>query len=275
MRFESYGTFMKAALGPSAMADSERSSRDKDRESFYGGTWEEAKTKGLAGDIQTGLLLRQGIIRGANRIMGQVTRLDPVFRADRGIWIDVSRYLSGEPEVWGDMIDDNAERRARRVAVVLGAGVNCFVNASDYEKVMVGVGGTILGLKASGIQVSLYLCYRNDGRDTDITAIDMTAGGAFDISRLAAMTRTWFFRRLVFSWWETRTSKFRGDHGIERGGGYGHSTSMTRQNAIDVSGIPNAVVFNVDQMTGHSEENIRKMILSSIKDAEKVTVKRS
>jgi hypothetical protein len=210
------------------------------------------------------------MIKQANQIMGQIPRLDPVFKADGGIWIDIPRYLTGEPESWGDMLDLGAERRSRKVAIVFNAGANCYVDTEAYERVAQTVGALVLGFRASGVPLSLYVCYKNSmHQDTDITAINMTAGGMFNIAHLAALTRTWFFRRLVFSWWETREKEFRDKHEIVIGGGYGRSSPMAQQEAVQLSGIPNTVLLNLSELVTETPPMIRDRIMTVFKETEK------
>lgn len=266
--YGSYGEFMQTCLGPSEMPLGKRSSRSNE-DNWSGGSWAHAEKTGPMGDMATAKILRSSIIKEANRVMGQVSRFDPVYREEGGVWIDVSRFLAGEPEVWGDMVDQGATRRARRAAIVFNACANCMVSSTNYEKVARLIGGAILGLKAMGISVSLHVCYANRGGvDVDITAIDMTPGEGFDVARLAATTSTWFFRRLVFSLWECRDAAYRNGHGIP--GFYGSSIPMTQQDAQELTGYKGATVLNLEQMTVWPEKQIQEAILSTIKQGEAV-----
>lgn len=267
IRILSYREFIQIALGPSPLAPSARASR-KDEHGWAGASWETAQAKAM-GDTETALRLRQNMVRQANKIMGHMPRLDPVYRPDGGLWIDVSRYLAEEPEVWGDLQDAGQHRRGRRATVVLSAGANAFVDVRQYEQVTQMISGTLLGLKMSGVAISLYVCYKNEGiGDMDITALSLTDGSVFNLAQLAAITRTWFFRRLVFSYWETRDATFRGAHSIERDSGYGCSTRMSLDEARLVSGVQNPVLFDISS-GGWQADAVQQAILASLQTAEK------
>lgn len=273
--YESYPEFVRAALGASEMFDENRSSRRVDTKrdgGWHGGTWDTAQTVGVTGDVEQARKLRAGIVKEANRIMGTVPRLDPVYREEGGIWIDVSRYLNGEPEAWGDMVSMGEERRARQASIVFSAGANCDVSADAYENAATMIGGAILGLKAMGLAVSLHVCYKNVayGADTDIMAVNMTDSGGFDVARLAATTRTWFFRRLVFSWWETQDAKFREVHGVSKYGGYGKSVPMQEDEAKLVTGYKNPVLLNMEDIARWDTKQIQDAILGTLKQKEGV-----
>lgn len=268
MLFESYPEFVKAALGPSDMQGGRHSRFNTD--SWSGGSWDHAEKTAPTGDIEGAARLRTGILREANKIMGDMERLDPVYREEGGIWIDVSRFISGEPECWGDMVARGETRKARRAAIVFNAVGNSNVKAEDYERVATLIGGSVLGLRSMGISVSLHVCYANSGGgEVDIATIDMTSGGGFDVARLSAITRTWFFRRIVFSYWETRDKGFRKTHDIRYS--YGRSVPMETGDAQLVSGVKEPLILNMEAMTNWNDQQVRDAILGVLTRKEVVT----
>ncbi len=266
LRYPSYGEFVAQALGPSDMDMLDRHSRtNSDR--FSGGTWDHAANTAPLGDMPNAKRLQAAILKAASVIRGQASRLDPVYQIDDGLAIDVARYLTGEPEVWLNLIDQNATRLARHANIVYNAAAACVVSPSQYERVSTAIGGAVLGLKSMGIPVSLHVCFANTGarpqREVDIASIDMSSPqGSFDMAQLAAVCQLWYFRRLVFSYWETRDAIFRQVHTVP--GGYGCVFPMTQEQADHVAGRTGSILLNLCDMTGLSQEEIQQRILTQV-----------
>lgn len=266
--YQDYMEFVKAALAPSDMATKDRLSRDGDtaRIRFSGSTWAYAEETAKAGDVAGASRLHPDIIRNASRLINKTPRLDPVYRVDEGHFIDIARYVQGVPEAWGQMVEMGSKTAKHCTLVINLAG--CWrIQAKDYERAAVMLGGVILGLKASGISVSVYVtytCTEHDQRYWSSVAFPITAGECLDIAKLSAVLNPWFFRRIVFSLWETFDAKYRDRYGV--GNYYGahpRNTDVT-EHAKVISGKSDCIVFSIPQITSMSKDDMRGFIVERL-----------
>jgi hypothetical protein len=263
-----YEELIAQALGESGMKTDERSSRDNDRGNWYGNTsWSEAVSKAQNGDIAGAAALQPLILAGATKVRMEMGRLDPVYRLDEGRWIDVARFVKGEPECWGDMVEVQEQTVRRSVSVVINTCVSASVNSKDMDRVAVAVGSAVLGLQSSGYTVSLYLAVVNSGYDAGkpwIIGAPINQGGApLDIARLSAVLRPWFFRRILFSVWETASAEQRRTFSIVKGGGYGRVGNLKDKDAQRITGDKNAIMVDIADYIGN-EAGIKRRILEAM-----------
>lgn len=262
--WKNYESFVQQSFAPSDMSASERSSRRKesDRENWAGGSWEYASNLAPIGDVAHAKSLRANILKEASRVMGQVPRLDPVYRDDGGIWIDVSRYLSGEPEAFGDMVDQNANRNARQISIIVECVCSSIFTAKQYEKAGTIIAGAILGLKAAGYFVSLHIAYKTEREMLNHTlAFPLTGRTGFDVAKLAAVFTPWFFRRTVFSIMETMDESFRQRCGVSDGGGYGRVGRIYPEEEKLIAGHDKNKIISLTQVIRSGEDEIRAALI--------------
>lgn len=258
-KFSSYTEFVERSLHGAWSENYYRESRDTEPAEFFGETWENVQKIAPTGDIEGARTLTSHIIKEANKIMSDVPRLDPVYREEGGIWIDVSRYLSGEPEVWGDMVCQGETRKARHLSFALVAGVTSGFKAKDYLKTARAVAGCLVGLKASGYSLSVDILYETRGTSSHYGYCTMsfpllTASGGFDVAKLAAVMSPWFHRRIKFGVMETLPD--------ETSSGYGTSElHMNQKKAETVTGKKDVHVVVLQSLIGCGQEAIKEAMM--------------
>lgn len=260
--FTSYPTFVRQGLDGACEISNKKRQSILSRDAWAGGSWDMAKRLASGGDIERAGKLRASILTEARRILSTVPRLDPVYREEGGIWIDVSRYLSGEPEVWGDMVAQGGDRFGKRITLIVEAAVNCHVDADAYERAGTLIGGGVLGLRAAGYTVGLHVAYKiQGGGRTYTTTFPLTGTAGFDAAQLAAVLTPWFFRRIMFAVMETQDADYRREMSIPYGN-YGHSVNtMTDEESEIIAGHKGARVIHLNDVLGQGEDAIRQAIL--------------
>lgn len=251
--FASLSDLVNVAInGKSEMASTSRSSRvPSEGRAWSGGSWEDASRLAVNGDIEGARRLAPAVLKAVNALVANHPRLDPVYRLDEGRWIDVARYVKGEPECWGDMVE--GERAPRKgAAVIVNVAASAAVSAPSLDRIGVAIGSAILGLQTQGYAVTLYAAEkihpsygRGGSNDVCLTYAPVNPGGSpLDVSRLSVILRPWFLRRIMFSFDETLPHDVREFFGIP--GGYGRVAPLDIKDAELISGQKDAVIIDVN-----------------------------
>lgn len=266
LSYPSLEALVRASTGDSGMTDGERSSRYSSRDSWYGAPWEDAVKLGLYGDMEGAKRLSPTILEGANSIVKNQPRLDPVFRLDGGRWIDVARFVKGEPECWGDMIESEPTPR-KGIAIIVDVACSGSTSPDAIEKAGVAIGSAILGAQATGHSVTLYavdhITNYSESDTLTISAPLNPGGSILDISKLSVVLRTWFQRRIVFSLQETQSQEIRSKFNI--GGGYGRVADLSKADAKRITGLDNTVVLSVHDLA-RNPDKVKEIIFGQLKN---------
>lgn len=232
--YSSIAKLVDAANGSSEMQTADRSSREPGKSEWAGASWPNALSMARKGDIKGAQRLAPKIADAVNSYVHAQKRLDPVYRLDEGRWIDVARYVKGEPECWGDMVEtDPAPRRAANVVFNIAATRG--VPASAMDRIGESVASAVLGLQATGHSVTVYIAacsdsiYPRKAHTGFIGAPLNPGGGTIDVSMLSAVIRPWFFRKIIFSLKETFNREYRERFSV--GAGYGSARPMSTHEA--------------------------------------------
>ena len=265
-KYESLDALVKRALAESGMSDDTRSSRRETAGSvWHGGTWTSAVTLAQNGDMEGAKRLAPAILKGANSMMNHAPRLDPVYSIEGGRWIDIARYVHGEPECWGDLVENDPAPR-RGLAIVINPVASADVSSHSIDKLGVEIGGAVLGLQALGYSVSVFVACKNRGSDFR-EMIDHAPlnpyGQPLDVSRLSVILRPWFLRRILFSIWETMSATDRNNWRIKQNGGYGSVSLLTEADARLISGQEKAISIDVQSSVNYPAD-VKNRILRAI-----------
>jgi len=261
-----------AVNASSEMSTDNRASRraDEGGRGWSGGTWDDAKRLAIAGDIEGAKRLAPAMLKAVNSMVSGMPRLDPVYRLDEGRWIDVARFVKGEPECWGDMVESEPMKR-KGAAVILNVAAHAGIRASTLDTLGVQVGSAVLGLQSMGQSVTLYVCEKIAGGSFGTasrhcyTIAPVNPGGCvLDVSRLSIVLRPWFLRRIMFSLNETWSKEARQGFGIP--GGYGSPRPLTKQEAETLTGHKDAVIVDFDSAARYPDR-VAEDIIRQIKGA--------
>lgn len=263
-RYPDLAALVNAAIdGKSEMEAGHRSSRRHEGNTWHGGTWDDAQRIARAGDVAGAKRLSPAMLKAANAILKSTPRLDPVFAAEGGRWVDVARYVNGEPECWGDLVENDPTPR-QGVAVVINTVAHSGISSESIDRLGVELGGAILGLQAQGYAVSVYVACKNLGHNgramIDYAPLNPN-GTPLDVSKLSVILRPWFLRRILFSIWECLDSKLRGEFSI--GYGYGRPDYLTADECRRISGHPNAISVDVQRMV-NNPNSVKERMLQAI-----------
>ncbi len=273
IRFGSLGEFLAVASGPSNMDTAKRASRrlpaSSKEEAFYGAVgFDQALTLSRAGDTaQAAKIQAQTMKTASDTFRIKTARFEPVYRDDGGLQVDVSRYLSGEPEFWQDVVPVVESPRVG-LDVVLNVGGHSGIRAEQIESKAAEIAGAVLGLQAAGYLVNVYVAkHTSNGRRTAGTRQNMlfgfplnVGGSPLNVALLTAVLQPYFFRRMIFSYYETLDAKTRRSFGIEIGKGYGCSVPMSENQARELSGASGrVVVVNVGESIMYRTDEVSKI----------------
>lgn len=265
-RYPSLGAFIDVASGASEMADNARPSRrmGPDLVPFFGGyTFDEAVSLARRGDIAGASIIRAETMKTASDTFRiKTARFDPVYRNDGGCQVDVGRYLSGEPECWADFVPVIESPRVG-VDVVLNIGAHWKIGAGQIASKASQIAGAVLGLQAAGYLVNVHIAKHWGGkrRDTESRtfAFPLNPGGTpLNVALLVAVLQPYFFRRVVFSMYETLDAKIRKAFNV--GVTNGSSLPLSVNQARDIAGTTGrVVVVNVGESIQYGTNEAEKI----------------
>jgi hypothetical protein len=272
--YASLAELVEYAHGKSEMQDDQRASREgcgklpNDRPTWHGATWDQASQMSRNGDIDGARKLQAKVLEATNALIHDKPRLDPEYRLDEGHWIDVSKYVKGEPECWGAMIESDTMLPRRGIALIVNVSFSAGVSAKSIEEVGAHLGGTILALQSLGYAVTLYACETiSGGNNYVISAPVNPSASALDMSKVSIIIRPWFLRRIMFSLEETYDKKTREDIGV--GWGYGHPRNITMADAKTIGGSNvTPVIVNMQDFIDRAHR-VRDHIIFEVKKGSK------
>lgn len=269
--YPSLNAMMSLAVnGTSSMRNNDRYSRSANRSDWYGATWSEAVKMTAHGDIEGARRLHKDVLEAVNNAVVYLPRLDPVYKLDEGRWIDVARFVKGEPECWGDMVESEPAPR-KGIAIIVNVACHAGVPANTIDKIGVVLGSSILGLQAQGYTVTLYAAqkisgYRGSDKWTHLLELaPVNPGGVpLDVAQMSIILRPWFLRRVLFSLEETFPKDVR--EAFDIGGGYGRPDTLTESEAQELTGQKTAIIIDIAGYV-RNPKAIRDDILRQVKGA--------
>jgi hypothetical protein len=269
--YESYEEVLAAAQGPSQMTENERASRKPSKRSWDNGyTWNKALDTARTGDIDGAKRLSPEIIALANKLILHTSRFDPEVKLDGGTFIDVARYVNGEPECWVEMVENNKAPK-QGLTLVVNIGANSQVKAEELDRVAENIGGAVVGLQAGGCPVTVLIAHKctssNWGNEDSVYTMSFPlnpAGRMLNIAQLSAILSPWFFRRIYFSLAETYDKDMREAMGFVDEGGYGRSSKLTVSEIKSLITTESHVVINVNELV-YRPYRIMELIEASLK----------
>jgi hypothetical protein len=247
--YASLQALVNESISVSPMKENDRASRNPDSgRNWNGASWADASAMAQNGDLEGAKRLAPAMLKAVNAMLSKSPRLDPVYQLDGGRWIDVARYVKGEPECWGDMVEDTPMLK-RGATVIINCSVSSRATSSDYDKLGISIGSAILGLQAQGYAVTLYIAEKINGDGQGallISAPVNPGGGPLDISHMSTVLRPWFLRRIIFSLQEHLPATLREKFGIDSGSGYGRPCPIDTRDIPKIApGSTQAVIVNV------------------------------
>lgn len=257
----SYNALVAVALGPSEMPDDQRSSRREETRWAGGLTFEQAEACAKTGDLEGAKKLSPKILERAETMFQNTLRADPIYTLEGGKWIDVARFVRGEPECWGDFVELETAPKPG-VAIAFNISAHSGISAEQMQKAGVELGGTILGLQALGYPVTLYFTMKVSSGDKSfiVSAPINDAGRMLDVSKMSAVFRPWFFRRVMFAYMETLSEEMRNHFGICHYGGYGRPGSLTADDLEKIAGGADRKIPVEMQEAVYSSDYIKRQI---------------
>lgn len=265
-KYASLAELVQKAIHAPAVAK-DRASRRTGDDHWHGASWGKAETTAVSGDMEGARRLAPSILNAVNALVANQPRLDPVYRLDEGRWIDVARYVKGEPECWGDMVETGTAPR-KGAAVIVNVAAQAGIDSKALDKVGVCLGSAILGLQAQGYAVTLYAAQKVESYNEDALVISapINPGGApLDVAHLSTVLRPWFLRRIIFSLEETFSREIITEYGFD-GGGYGRPRDITAGDVKAITGLDKALIVNM-QNAARNPEQVRDILLRQIKGA--------
>lgn len=193
-----------------------RSSRDRD-DSWAGGTFEEVCDVARHGWPEGAAMVAK-LARGIAVRLPQEQASTP-YHDVAGSYVDIGRYVSGEPEC---MVDFRPEIRAQRVVKI---GFNVSVHGGTATEAMMERGAAVAvlvdRLEAAGVRVEV-MAYGQGAPVWTMEVCVKPADAPLDMDRVAfALGHPGFFRRLFFGVQDAAGVAERTAMGAFAGGGYG------------------------------------------------------
>ncbi|ASR87149.1 hypothetical protein J4T94_gp067 [Mycobacterium phage Krypton555] len=157
-----------------------------------------------------------------------------------GGYVDMGRYVSGEPEcmVASEMIEEPGQNKI--VALIMNITYNCMISAKAIKENGLAMMALVEAIETQGMQAEIWVDMNVSGYG-DVkyyarTAIKLkSAGQAFDVSTfMYALTHASFLRAHIFNAMHTHEADVRRACGIHPRGGYGSCVN----NAADMDDFP-------------------------------------
>lgn len=228
----SYEQFVKEALDhepPENANSSRRGGND-----FASKSWEEAVELAVNGDVKLAGTLSSDVLNIAEAIRHDVLpRYDVEYHIDDGVFVDVARFVSGEPECLARFVE-SGKTPGRSVSIAVNMTYRCGVKARDIAKLGGRIAGLILGLISSGVDVKVYLYFAEKGDAGPTVAQEVIQCPSMDLSKIAAAFTPYFFRRIAFSWFEMQSEEHREAYDIVTGRGYGSVQNVDCELKTDI-----------------------------------------
>lgn len=252
-----------AEFGKSDMR--ERASHEK-KDAWAGASLKDALTEARHGDLKGAKRMSPKILDLVNDLQMTAPRHDPVYRLDEGRWVDVARYVKGEPECWGDMVEVG-DMPIRGINIAINVSAEAGLKASALDRVGVHIGSAVIGLQARGLRVGLYIVETcTSGSSTLVISVPINPfGGPIDVAVLSAVLRPQFFRRVLFAAQETYDADLRDAIGISPNGGYGNQSSLSQKEADLLTGKPGTAMLDTHKLAGLDADETARSIQKSIK----------
>lgn len=199
--FESFEQFVEQSL---VVPSNCRSSRRPGTASFHGTKnfeeavaiartgWKEGAEKAVAIGASIAACVRDAINANAATVGYDVS----------GHYVDIGRYLSGEPECFGTVIEDSDTVKKPVIKLVVNLSASCCVSADTLIARGVAVVAAVDVLEAAGrrVEVVAATAHHGSGKQLEIRVPIKSAGQPLDIDRLAfALAHPSFYRRLIWS----------------------------------------------------------------------------
>lgn len=233
-----YEQYIQACTAPRVKHARGDSSRKHGDVSFYGSsTFEEAVELCTTGDIKRAKTISSIVIDTANAVRNKLPQYNIEYCSDEGAFIDVAKFVTGEPECLGQFVETN-KAPTRALSIAINMSFSCGYSAKSILELGGKFAGLLLGLRASGINATIYIYYTV--QPSSWSAKAMTAPEsqriinltACDTSKLAAAFSPYFFRRLDFSLAELQSEEHQEIYGV--GCGYGRSGSLDVAIPVDI-----------------------------------------
>lgn len=270
--FDSLGDFYDYAIYdqscPEYNNDGHFEMVSRDNDSHFRGTktWEDAVSLARNGWTE-GLSKLNYRLENTDEVIRDIKNKFNTFNSVSGAYVDVSRYIEGEPECMVEF--ENAVENSFATIYVSGS-VNASVETSEIIERGKKVMEVIDALEQNNIRTKVIMIFAaNSSRgffgDTSVTDIQFitikTHRDRLDLESLNfAICHPSFFRRLLFAVKERASTRWRETMGIVDGGGYGRSCDSIKPFIEDSE--PH-IVF--DSHAGGAYEDINKQVLKMIR----------
>lgn len=160
----------------------------------------------------------------------------------QGDYLDIGKYLEGEPDCFGQMHGGKFERKFASIVVNIAA--RCDVKKNEIGAKSAGVLRLIDFLESNGVRCELGLIVSTDQVHCEV--IVKNYRDALDINEVAIGLSADFFRWCIFRLTE---------HSKKKSGGYGCPNTLAPANWWDEDADN---TFYIQSLRGESEENIKK-----------------
>ena len=238
-RHEDLQEFYDYCAKPSITANGKESSREEDSEYFsFTGThsFEEAlelANKGWMKGLED--IKKADIGNKLDLLMGIDNKFDLIYDT-QGSYVDIDRYLQGEPEC---MAEFDVKITPRFADIYVNMGFNAYVSSKSITERGKIILEFIDALEARNIKIKLHSCAFLSGNGRAFKLDDITVKDYKDALNIEAVNfavcHPSFFRRLLFSYWENNTKEFRDKFDIWAGAGYGQTQSLDGSFAKDIT----------------------------------------
>lgn len=228
-KFDSAAEFVAFATSPIESGLS-RSSQHATRRGFNLESWD-ATVKHAANGWSDG---RKDVERLSARLESLLSGMIPVMTVNydvTGDWLDVGRFMTGEPEVFGTLVDSGMRVDATTPKLVRIVANVCVSGSQSPESLrMRGAAVVAMAdmLERHGIRCQIDLVAANGGYDRNGESSVITwarvkeFGDSMQLDSLAfILAHPDSFRRLMFSAWEHLPDDVRTANGMYGDGGYG------------------------------------------------------
>lgn len=236
--FESIEEFLTEILGKKNKDDDP--SHREGRNTWYGGSWEEALSWIELGDKETGNKVEKEFYE--IKAAGKPIMTEEYKYADEGLFIDVGTFLEGNPEYFVQGSEGLETERKSVVIIMINCCQNYNASVGAYFTRGAYTLNVIESLERMGYPVEVVAAFATapTGRQTperwdgsECTIVIKRPDQAVDYDKIAyCIANVSFFRRLMFRYYETRSDNYRKRFRVPSS--YGRALEIQEENRPEI-----------------------------------------
>jgi len=227
-------------------------------------TLAQAKELALNGDIESAKNTQKTFLDISNLMIKNAPRYDIEYAPDGGEFIDAARFVSGVPECFGRFISTE-KTYSQNISIGINMIFSSKTNGAKIAEYGARIAGIVSGLIASGINIDLYVYYSILGREINNKSYEQHKSEMIirlnnnNFSKTCAAFSTYFMRRIMFLYSESRSDSYIKDMRVGYNYGNVSNTLDSREFDINLNDSKDYLYMNNEQLVKVFADKIKNL----------------